>query len=799
MIFVLCIIFFLNINIIFNFNAWYTYGNTNEKYVIQVGVFENQFNASQVYNLLIKNKFPAYMRQQDKIWVYVGQYDNKAEADRVLKKIQQIGLEGYVKKVYGNTKQSIGDKINSDYPKEIKSNEQRKSKNYHLNNDVTINGIFGNYSFFININKHWRIENAYFELIFSQSQIKNYKNSAITVEINNIPIYSTLLYDKAVNKERIKISIPLDKINDGFNEIKIKCYHRITDEPCADIINPGNWIVFHKESYIHIEYNEKQDTLSLMDYPYPYLNESNNNPINHMIIVPDKYQSYILNAAVILAANFGQRHPYVKFDINISKFSDAADKNKKNIIYIGNKDNTPKEILSLISDEELNLISSKALIKEVNSPYNSNYKMLLILSNDVASMLKAVKVLSNNKLISQMDKSYQWISGTMDISTEEASESEYLTLENLGYSNMKLEGIFYQRSSFGINIPKDWKIREGALLHIDMRYSEVLNFDRSLLTVYLNDVPIGSKKLYRDNAHNDIWEIQIPKELKDSNYYNLEIVFYFELDSQECNYRRDSNSWAYISNKSYFYLPHDKRTDSYFENYESPFIKNKEFNNVLLIVPENLSSQEMSIIKSIVAALGRNVNSLENIEIKTPKEAENKLKNKNLIIIGTPNRNPLLKEINDRLHIKFSKDFSKFLSNEKITLLEDYNQNLSSLQLIQSPFDESKTALIVTAIKDEGLNWVKEFLTEFNLVNRLKGNAVVIDKYANIQAVYYGISNQNQQNENINSKNDIINERQDIKKLITNKQMRNYIIFIISVLSFIIISSIVIMRKNRKY
>ncbi|MDK2799532.1 MAG: hypothetical protein PWP27_1999 [Clostridiales bacterium] len=798
LIFLICCIVFFNA---LSPNLFYTHASTNEKYVIQAGVFENKSNADKIYNLLMKNNFPVYMRQKDKFWIYVGQYDDKIEAEKALSKIKQIGVNGYVTKIYNVANSNIinkGNTISKTSQIDVKNDNKIKSKNYHLNNDVTINGIFGSYIFFINIDKHWQIkDNAYFELIFSQSQIKNYENSTLTIEINNFPIYSVLLYDKGVNRERIKVPIPLDNINEGYNEVKIKCYHRITDEPCTDIINPGNWIVFHKDSYIHIEYIEKQDSLSLIDYPYPYLKENNNKPVNNIMIIPDNYHNYELNAAVILATNFGQRYPYIKFDTNISKFSEVTDKSKSNIIYIGSKDNTPKEILSLVSNEEIDFISDKALIKEVKSPYNSNYKLLLILSNDEASILKAVKILSNDKMISQMDKPYQFISNSISMNEEDSQESEYISLEDLGYSNIKLQGIFYQKASFGVNIPKNWIIKEGAFLHIDMRYSEVINFDRSLVTVYLNDVPIGSKKLYYENVNNDNLEIKIPKEVKDNDYYNLEIVFYFELDGPDCNYIRDSNSWAYISNQSYLYLPHDQRKDSFFENYESPFIKNKKFNDLLLIVPENLSSYEMSVIASIASALGRNVNSLQNIEVKTSKEAKDKFKNKNLIIIGTPNRNELIKEINDRLHIKFNKDFSKFLSNDKITLLEGYNKDLASLQLIKSPFDESKTALILTATKNEGLNWAKDFLTDFELITRLKGDAVVIDKYANIQSQYYGILNDKQKNEHINKKDNNQDKKQDVKKVITNKQVRNYIFFVISILSLIITASILIMRKKR--
>lgn len=797
MIFFILGIFFLNI---LSPILFYSFASSNEKYVIQTGVFQSKSNASKVYNLLINNRFPAYKVEKDKTWIYVGKYENKNEAQEVLNRIKKLGINGYVKKIYTSKDANIinrSETFKQPTVKELSTNKAIKSKNYHLNNDVTIDGVFGSYTFFIDINEHWEVKNnAYLELIFSQSQIKNYKNSTLTVVVNNSPVYSTLLYDKGVNKERINIPIPLDKLEKGFNEIKIKVYHRITDEPCADIINPGNWVVFHKDSYVHIEFMEKEDSIKLKDYPYPYLKENDNSPINNMIVIPDNFSNGEVNAAMIVAANFGQRFPYSKLNINISKFSEATNKNKSNIIYIGSKDNTPQEILQLVSNEEIISISNKALIKEVKSPYNSDYKLLLILSNDEKSILKAVKALSSDNMISQMNKPYQFIPNKLVMNEEELPESEYIYLEDLGYSNVKLEGIFYQKATFGVNVPKNWIIKEGSLLHIDMRYSEVLNFDRSVLTVYLNDVPIGSKKLYSKNANKDVFEIEIPKEVRNEDYYDLKIVFYLELNSQECNYRRDSNSWAYISNQSYLYLPHEKRNDSFFENYEIPFIINKKFNDLLVVVPENLSSYEMSIAGSIASALGRNVNSLENIEVTSSNEPIEKLKAKNLIIIGTPNNNNLIKKINNQLYIKFDKDFKQFVSNEKITLLNDYNNELSSLQLLKSPFDESKKALIVTATKDEGLSWAKEFLTDLELVTRLKGNAVVIGKSGDIQWQYYGKSNDKEQKKSMD-KDKGKNRKQDIKNVIANKQVRNYIIFVISILSFIIVSSILIMRKKR--
>lgn len=662
-------------------------------------------------------------------------------------------------------------------------------KNHSFDQDIKINGAFGDHKSFFYVDKYWNLKKSYIELIFSQSQINVNKHSTITMYINNIPIYSTKLSDKGVNRDRIKVLIPVNMIKEGYNELSIKTYHRISDLPCMDDINPANWILFHKESYIHLEYEEKIDSSTLKDYPYPYLKESENFPSSTLIVVPDQVSSNELNAAMLLAANFGQRRKFTNMNMNIYKYSDKIIKNKRNIILIGSSKNLPKEVFSILLRDELNTISNEGLIKEIISPYDKNFKMLLILSDHNKNLLNAAKILSKDELITQMNQSTQVVSKNIEFPKEKKKKKNNIVLKDLAYESVLLEGLFENQATFGMNIPKNWEMGKGANVNIKMRYSKVLDFEKSNMTIFINGTPIGSHKMKAEKADEDEIQIDIPNDIKKSNYYELKIVYNLMQGDEFCELRQNKGVWAFISNESYLYLPHNDKKDALFENYPNPFIKDQQLNNVLFVLPNNPSSKEMSIAGNIIAFLGHEADSIYGLEVITSREFSDKYKNKEIIMIGTHDKNNMIKSINKDLHIKFNESFDRFVSNEKITILDDLSSNLASMQLIKSPYNKNKKILVVTATNKEGLEWAKNYLSDFQLIQKIKGNAVIINESGDTYSKYYGVADQTKTIEENKSPGE---------KIIYSSQIRNYIIFIVFVLLFIVVTLVVLIRKHKK-
>jgi hypothetical protein len=236
-------------------NLWMVNAENDIKYSIQTGVFQKDSNAKKMYDFLLEKGFQVYEKQSgSKTYIRLGQYDSKGEAKTVLKSLKTFDIGGYIIEEY-----AIDTVTHDDDAKVL--NSSVAVKNYAFGPDVQVSGVFQSYEYYFNTANYWDIQDGCFlELVFSRTDLEIDENSTLSLLINDYPIYSTYIARYEKYKACIKIPIPKEKINEGFNEITLKTYQRITDDSCEDRMNPANYLVYHAESYVHIEYHKAKDS-----------------------------------------------------------------------------------------------------------------------------------------------------------------------------------------------------------------------------------------------------------------------------------------------------------------------------------------------------------------------------------------------------------------------------------------------------------------------------------------------------------------------------------------------------------
>ncbi|MCC0653114.1 cellulose biosynthesis cyclic di-GMP-binding regulatory protein BcsB [Clostridioides sp. ES-S-0001-03] len=622
---------------------------------------------------------------------------------------------------------------------EVKADET-KVKNYKFERDVTIDGVIGSNSTFFEVNKNWDVEEVLFNLNFSKSQILNGDVSSLTILINNVPIKSIKLNAKKDYKDTLKVSIPKDYIIQGYNEIKVKAYKTISDKICQDDSNTGNWMVIHKESYTSIRYKQKKLGNSINEYPYPYIEIEENFKLDTTLVVPDNMSRGESTAVFNLASEFGKITQNDKLQFDVKLYSEMKNWSDDNIIYIGKPENTAEEILNILSAKEQTLLSSNCIIKQINSPYNNNKKMLVVIGSNEEDLIKASKVLIDNRLSNQILSSSILVNKDTNIKIDGEQELNlgHMTLEELGYADILLEGAFSQQALFDVRIPKGRKLNNGSKIVLNLRYSDNLDFDKSLVTVYINDVVVGSKKLDRAYSDNDKLELKIPKDIDNKNYYQVKLVFNLNIKNLNCVTRESNNPWAYVSNSSYLELSTKENQSLNFESYPYPFVKNDKFNDLTVIMPDYSGSQAMTWMSRLGVNLGANISSHEgNINVIRGKEFINKYKDANIIVFGVPLNNSVIKMINSNLNVKFNKNYSNFLSNDKISFIDDYGKNISSIQLIKSPYNNQRNIMVISSIDEKNLYLGMDYLLNKSQGNDLKGDTLTIDEYGEVKDLNY--------------------------------------------------------------
>lgn len=661
-----------------------------------------------------------------------------------------------------------------------------KTKNFSFGSDVNFKGVFSSHSLYFNIDKYSVPKSLQANVIFSISQlVTEAENATITFSVNGNSFYSSkVFYKENTEEQNIQVTIPMDLIKSGINEFKVETYCRISDKNCTDDVNNANWITLKKASSILMQFVDKESTNNISEFPYPFIKANGDNNSNPVIAIPDNYKEEELTAALMLQAYLAKVNGSDDFKGVVMKYSSIP--KDKNIIYVGGFKSLPSDIKALYSSKILEgNYKGAAVIEKSNSPFNNDKKLLSIISEDGNALIKAIKLLMNKDLVSQINTDTFKVDKSVKVDEKPQEEAVNLTFKDLGLKEMQLTGPFRQSGSLNYTLPSNRVLADGAKIKLFVRYSQNLDFDRSLLTIYINGTPIGSKKLEKNLANGDQLELPIPKDVKMSNYIDIKVSFDLEQKNSTCQFREEETPWALVTGNSNIYIPNNKLNFYKFDTYPQPFISEREFNDVAVVVPESLSEGDIEGISKMFSYMGTDMScNSGNLKVVNEKNFSNEYNNMNLILYGTPQNNKVIKGLNSKLWFKYNDQYNSFIGNEKLYLTSPYASNISVFQFDVSPYNESRAALILTSPKEDLLLKSLEYLYSTDHVSKLSSDCALIDSYGNIR--------------NFQFKKDKTNSAYDkIKAIKTNGKV--FIGFIGMLLIFSVLAVVLYKYKYKKF
>lgn len=613
------------------------------------------------------------------------------------------------------------------------TNETYISK-IELKSNITFHGVFDSYRWIFNSNSKEGTERATLNLEIEATDVLNDKiKSYLTFSLNGSQFYSMEINKENGEPQTVTVNLPSYLLKEGSNEVKVEGYLRSSDEPCTDDYNTANWLVLGGKSNIELVEKAKVYGNKIIEFPYG-LSESYDS--NNKIIIPDKYTDGELSSALKFQTLLGG----INGNGEIVKWGDRGDLSKSNVIFIGSKQEGESN-LPIISNDIKDLpLDNEAYIGVNNSPFStrSDLKLISIISNSETELESAIKFLMNKDIYGQVSSSSTFVNSNLDLDKEIKPISSIITLDELGISEMKVEGLFRKEVKIGYALPKNKKLSPGDKLELNLRYSENLDFDRSLFTVYINDTPIGSKKLEREKANNDNISIVIPKDVLNTSYLEIKLAYDLNLKGVECEKNQHEQPWGLVTGDSYIQINSRNTNEFYFNNYPAPFVQDWDINDTMFIIPDNLPSKDLTALGNMANLMGKgmryNLGKIGAVSIGNLKDEH---KDNNIIVYGTPNSNKLIKELNNSLWFKYDKDWSKFLSNEKLYLMDDYAKNIATFQLDYSSYSSGKFMLVLTSPNEELLTKSLVYLGKETEVYKLYGDGAVIDIDGNVRNFKY--------------------------------------------------------------
>ncbi|WRS28841.1 cellulose biosynthesis cyclic di-GMP-binding regulatory protein BcsB [Oscillospiraceae bacterium MB08-C2-2] len=587
-------------------------------------------------------------------------------------------------------------------------------------------GLFAQCTEYFNAG-YWDIQYAAFTLEYSATQLADSALSSLTVSLNGEPFYSARIVPSLEHRnQRLEVLLPLEKIHEGQNSITVSTYVRTKDgKPCVDDVAGANWMVVKANSAVALLYYPQASSRTVADYYKQLTSIDALENRQTMFFLPEQPSDSELTAVAVMLSGISSQASLSYENIGLDTGGQETDlARSKYSVYIASYDRLFPSIRERLTEEQTKAAQQGALLAVLEGSSGEPGVLLVTAQKEEALQTAALRF-ANSALMEQTQAAWRRVMEQERVIVEPAPVAEYLPLTESG-SNV--QGPFRQNASFYIEYPANRRLAYSSQISLAFRYSENLDFDRSLATVYVNDKPVGSKKLTMDKAGGDTALFDIPTDLEVSGSFTVRVSFDLEIKDLWCNLNQAETPWAWVSPESMLKISSVEANGLLFENYPSPFLRDNSLDNLVVVVPDQPGKADLEAMRGILLTLGRsqkdNAGSLRVARMSQPGD----LSHANVISIGRLEVNELLKQQHDKLFFKFSPEGTTILSNEKILLDPGYGASLGTLQLLDSPYSQEKRAfLVVSGVTDATMLKAARYLGLSDNLWQLYGDGVVID------------------------------------------------------------------------
>ncbi|WP_019914781.1 cellulose biosynthesis cyclic di-GMP-binding regulatory protein BcsB [Paenibacillus sp. HW567] len=595
--------------------------------------------------------------------------------------------------------------------------------------DSSLKGSSSQQQFFT-VMDYWNVDSLKVNLHFQVSQINEDRISSVTLSLNGSPFYSFRPSRDNNGEQSLIIPAPKGFLKKGVNTLGIQGYLRTANsdnQVCYVDNTPENWLHLYNTSSVEVAYTPKALTGGISDFSARFSGMDNIKSGSSLLTVPDNASGAELEAATYALSGFAKANTVNDKTLPLLPYSEAAIKDKGLVVLVGTVDHLPSQFKSQL-DSSVNL-GTHALIQLVNK---DSQPTLVVTSKEESLLIKAGRLMQNSQLVSQISSDTKAVDDATEVASPSLAISSNITLTETGD---KLTGPNHQEQTYFVALPSNRSIADSGKISLNFRYAENLDFNRSLVTVSVGDTPIGSKKLSKELANGDTLNLVIPKSLNISGNFSVKVAFDLEMLSAVCTPNTEQMPWAYISKETEMHLNTKDRTDLLFNNYPYPFLRDGIYNHVAVVLPQKMDSYTYQSMAGVFNLLGQYAGgNTGEVNYYTDAVDAATLKDDNIIAIGSYADNKVIRDNNDKLYFRYSKDGSTIISNEKMSIEERYGAEIGTLQLIVSPYESGRGMLAVTGVSSEETYLVSKLIASEKDKWRVYGDGVIADKDGNVSA-----------------------------------------------------------------
>jgi cellulose synthase operon protein B len=289
-------------------------------------------------------------------------------------------------------------------------------------------------------------------------------------------------------------------------------------------------------------------------------------------------------------------------------------------------------------------------------------------------------------------------------------------------SRFRMEGV-YGESRFGFTRPRDWAVK-GAKAIIHFQHSPSLVPARSNLVVRVNDTSIGVVPLDLKSGQIGEAVVVIPPNLIQD--YNEIVLVAQQENSPTCSNAQDKSLWTEVlpdSKLVFDYQPQALPLD--FSRYPHPFFDELALEPTRLnyLQPATIDANWLTAASRFQAQMGQ-VADFRPIATQLVKEAKGFRWNDRLVILGTPEQQPMLKT----LKLPLALNGNQFVDRDKSAIAND-----EGLLMLTSLQEGTVPVLVITGNTTEAVKKAAQFLVQPK--NAQTGTSALIQVKGDVQDV----------------------------------------------------------------
>jgi hypothetical protein len=356
------------------------------------------------------------------------------------------------------------------------------------------------------------------------------------------------------------------------------------------------------------------------------------------------------------------------------------------------------------------------ILQEIQSPWSQNRAILIVTGLSNEAVHKASQALSSQTRFPGMSGPVALVRQALPLSIEDTAPATVeMTLADLGYTDQIVRGGgAVKQIDYFFEIPYGWQLTEEAYIDLNFNHSDFINYADSGLTALINGEPVASTVLDEKTANNGTMRINLGKAVQGEQDFRFTAEIALSLPEVCADPER---TWFVLKNNSKIYLAHQEESglNLNLKSLPYPFHLNPSLTDLMFALPAVPTANEWETALRLAASLGRSAGgrSMAPLGILGDSHLTETLANYHLIVTGRPSRNPLLQQLNKYLPQPFipgSDEIEQLLDSVVLRLPAGYE--LGYLQLIPSPWTETRAILAVTGTTDQAVKWATDVLVQ---------------------------------------------------------------------------------------